>query len=105
MNFGGIFDLEAKEEELNKKRHLTTNENFWNDNKVASLELKKISALEKEINLWKKLDSSRSDCDILIKFFESDEVSLHEVEDELLNLYQQIENHTIFDFTHFTNSN
>ena len=85
MNFGGIFDLKAKEEELNKKRHLTTNENFWNDNKVASLELKKISALEKEINLWKKLDSSKSDCDILIKFFESDEVSLHEVEDELLN--------------------
>ena len=26
-------------------------------------------------------------------------------EDELLNLYLQIENHTIFDFTHFTNSN
>ena len=26
-------------------------------------------------------------------------------EDELLNLYKQIENHTIFDFTHFTNSN
>jgi len=26
-------------------------------------------------------------------------------EEELLNLYQQIENHTIFDFTHFSNSN
>ena len=26
-------------------------------------------------------------------------------EEELLNLYQQIENHTIFDFTHFSNVN
>ena len=26
-------------------------------------------------------------------------------EEELLNLYQQIENHTIFDFTHFSISN
>lgn len=26
-------------------------------------------------------------------------------EEELLNLYQQIENYTIFDLNHFTNSN
>ena len=26
-------------------------------------------------------------------------------EEELLNLYQQIENHTIFDLNHFMNSN
>ena len=35
MNFGGTFDLKAKEKELNKKRHLTTDENFWNDNELA----------------------------------------------------------------------
>ena len=42
-------------------RQLTTDENFWNDNKTASVQLKKISLLEKEINLWSGIDTIVND--------------------------------------------
>ena len=72
-------------------RQLTTDEKFWSDNKAASFQLKKISILEKEINLWKKLDSSKSDYGILIEFFELGEVSLDEVKNELSNFVKLVE--------------
>ena len=72
-------------------RQLTTDEKFWSDNKAASFQLKKISILEKEINLWKKLDSSKSDYGVLIEFFESGEVSLDEVKNELSNFVELVE--------------
>ena len=72
-------------------RQLTTDEKFWSDNKAASFQLKKISILEKEINLWKKLDSSKSDYGVLIEFCESGEVSLDEVKNELSNFVELVE--------------
>ena len=72
-------------------RQLTTDEKFWSDNKAASFQLKKISILEKEINLWKKLDSSKSDYGVLIEFFELGEVSLDEVKNELSNFVELVE--------------
>ena len=38
-------------------RELSTASDFWNDNAAASSVLKKISLLEKEIDLWKDLGS------------------------------------------------
>ena len=49
-------------------RHLTTDENFWNDNIAASSQLKKISLLEKEINAWSRIDSIVNDFNILVEF-------------------------------------
>ena len=67
-------------------RQLTTDQNFWDDNQSASKQLKKISILEKEINLWKKIDTSLNDFNILIEFYESDDVSIEEVKNELENV-------------------
>ena len=67
-------------------RQLTTDHNFWDDNQSASKQLKKISILEKEINLWKKIDTSLNDFNILIEFYESDDVSIEEVKNELENV-------------------
>ena len=67
-------------------RQLTTDQNFWDDNQSASKQLKKISILEKEINLWKKFDTSLNDCNILIEFYESGDVSIEEVKNELENV-------------------
>ena len=67
-------------------RQLTTVQNFWDDNQSASKQLKKISILEKEINLWKKIDTSLNDFNILIEFYESDDVSIEEVKNELENV-------------------
>ena len=67
-------------------RQLTSDQNFWDDNQAASKQLKKISILEKEINLWKKIDTSLNDCNILIEFYESGDVSIEEVKNELENV-------------------
>jgi len=98
LNFGGIFDLQSKNEELIKMRQLTTDENFWNDNKTASVQLKKISLLEKEINLWSGIDTIVNDFNILVEFYHSGDIEIEEVSNELtkfIDLVDDLELKTI----------
>ncbi|MBK53956.1 MAG: peptide chain release factor 2 [Candidatus Marinimicrobia bacterium] len=98
MIFGGIFDLQSKNEKLIKMRQLTTDENFWNDNKTASSQLKKISLLEKEINVWSEIDSIANDFNILIDFYDSGDIKIDEVSNELnkfIDLVDELELKTI----------
>ena len=79
-------------------RQLTTDENFWNDNKTASSQLKKISLLEKEINLWSEIDSIANDFNILIEFYNSGDIEINEVSNELtkfIDLVDDLELKTI----------
>ena len=72
-------------------RQLTTDENFWNNNKAASTQLKKISLLEKEINMWSKIDSSLNDFNILVDFYESGDIEFDEIYSELVKFVDQVE--------------
>ena len=79
-------------------RQLTTDENFWNDNKTASSQLKKISLLEKEINVWSEIDSIANDFNILIEFYNSGDIEINEVSNELtkfIDLVDDLELKTI----------
>ena len=79
-------------------RQLTTDENFWNDNKTASSQLKKISLLEKEINVWSEIDSIANDFNILIDFYDSGDIEINEVSNELtkfIDLVDDLELKTI----------
>ena len=79
-------------------RQLTTDENFWNDNKTASSQLKKISLLEKEINVWNEIDSIVNDFNILIEFYDSGDIEINEVSNELtkfIDLVDDLELKTI----------
>ncbi len=79
-------------------RQLTTDENFWNDNKTASSQLKKISLLEKEINVWSEIDSIANDFNILIDFYDSGDIKIDEVSNELnkfIDLVDELELKTI----------
>jgi peptide chain release factor 2 len=71
-------------------RQRTSDQNFWNDNQSASLHLKKISILEKEITLWKQIDRSLNDVNVLIEFCESGDVSIEELETELKNFVDSV---------------
>ena len=71
-------------------RQRTSDQNFWNDNQSASLHLKKISILEKEISLWKQIDRSLNDVNVLIEFCESGDVSIEELETELKNFVDSV---------------
>ena len=79
-------------------RQLTTDENFWSNNKKASSHLKKISILEKEIKAWSSIDSLLSDFNILIEFYESGDIEIDEINSELIkfvNFVQDLELKTI----------
>ena len=79
-------------------RQLTTDENFWNDNKTASSQLKKISLIEKEISVWNKIDSIANDFNILIEFYDSGDIEIDEVSNELtkfIDLVDDLELKTI----------
>lgn len=62
-NFGGIFDLETKEAELQVLEQDSTSEDFWNDNDKAQSVLKKIRTLKYWIETWGELNSSVHDID------------------------------------------
>ena len=70
---GGIFDFDSKDPILAKLRKKSTVEDFWTDNNKASAILKKISIIEKELELWKELERRHSDLEVLFEFAESDE--------------------------------
>ena len=79
-------------------RQVTTDKNFWTDNKAASSQLKKISLLEKEINVWLKIDTLLNDFNILVEFYESGDIEIDEINSELkvfVNLVEEIELKTI----------
>ena len=72
-------------------RQLTTDENFWNDNIAASSQLKKISLLEKEINAWSRIDSIVNDFNILVDFYDSGDIEIDEVSNELTKFIDLVE--------------
>ena len=62
---------------------------FWNNNQKASLILKQIARLEKEINLWTDMERRHGDVEILFEFAEEGEASLDEIKTDLSS-YQKI---------------
>ena len=70
-------------------REQSSNPDFWNDNQGASVILKRISRIEKEIALWSDLTRRHDDMEVLFEFVEEGEMGLDEIQNEL-NLYQKI---------------
>ena len=68
---------------IEKMRLKSNKPDFWKDKITASALLKKISILEKEVNLWKTLDSAKNDMEVLLEFAESGDVTLKEVSVDL----------------------
>ncbi len=92
MNYGGIFDFESKESILAKLRKESIASDFWNDSNKASSTLKKISLIEKELELWQDFERRHGDLEVLFEFAESDEESESEINVELSEYETAIEN-------------
>ena len=86
---GGIFDFESLNESLDKLRLKSSGSNFWNDNKKATLILKKISQYEREIELWDDLQKRNDDLEILFEFANEGENVLDELDNELI-MYEDL---------------
>ena len=89
MNYGGIFDLDSIQLQLDKLRQQSVTPAFWDDSTKASSILKKIALHEKEIKLWNDLERRHGDLEVLLEFAEEGEASLEEVAVEL-DAYQAI---------------
>lgn len=83
MICGGIFDFDSKESTIDNLRKKSTAEDFWADSKKASAILKKISIIEKELQLWSNLERRHGDLKVLFEFAETDASSMNDIEDEL----------------------
>jgi len=83
LKFGGIFDLESKIKSIEKLKTLTLSEHFWNNNESAATTLKKISNIEKDIQMWEDLNQKHGDLEVLIEFMDAGESTPKEVESEL----------------------
>ena len=73
MNYGGIFDFESKESILAKLQKESLAADFWDNSDKASSILKKISLIEKELELWQDFERRHGDLEVLFEFAESDE--------------------------------
>ncbi len=73
MIFGGIFDLSSLEANLSELKEKTIREDFWNNASTAQSTLKRISIIEKELELWDGSQRKRDDCEVLFTFLEEEE--------------------------------
>jgi peptide chain release factor 2 len=92
MNYGGIFDFESKESILAKLRKESLATDFWDNSNKASSILKKISLIEKELELWQDLERRHGDLEVLFEFAESEEASESDIVLELLEYETAIGN-------------
>ena len=62
---------------------------MWNDNKKASIILRNISRIEKEIQNWTNIENKQSDVEVLFEFYSEGEISIEEIYNEV-NQYNKI---------------
>jgi len=95
VNFGSTFDLPALNSNLSKLQKQSSAEDFWNDSATAQKVLKKISIIEKEINLWESAQSNRDDAETHLELLDEedaiDSAHLKEAEDELARFTKTID--------------
>ncbi|MBT3945966.1 MAG: peptide chain release factor 2 [Candidatus Marinimicrobia bacterium] len=88
---GGIFDLESRSKTLETLRVKSAAPEFWNDTQGASAILKRISRIEKEIELWSDLTRRHDDMEVLFEFADEGEAGLGEVQKELKQYHKIID--------------
>lgn len=72
MNFGGFFDIEAKESEIKELQEISEKEGFWDDPANAQSIMQKISGLKDWIDDWKNSNSKIDDANALLELAEED---------------------------------
>ncbi|MDP6578858.1 MAG: peptide chain release factor 2 [Candidatus Marinimicrobia bacterium] len=92
-NLRGIFDLTSLEDKLSQLRAQTVAGDFWDNTSSAQTILKKISMIEKELELWNGAQRKKDDCEVLLTFLEEEEdsASRSEFQSELDELQKTVD--------------
>ena len=82
MRWGGIFDIESKNIEIEEEEIKTQAPDFWDDPKKAEEKLKYITSLKNWTTAYKKIINEFNDLTVLIDFFNQKEASEEEISEQ-----------------------
>ena len=91
IRFGGIFDVGSLLDSIVDLKKQSVNPKFWENRNKASGILKKISTVEKEVELWGKIKNKKNDIEVLFEFFDQGEINIEEIYLEVKNFNDIIE--------------
>ena len=91
IRFGGIFDVDSLLNSIVDLKKQSVNPKFWENRNKASGILKKISTVEKEVELWEKIRNKKNDIEVLFEFFDQGEINIEEIYLEVKNFNDIIE--------------
>ena len=82
--YGGVFDIEKKQNLIKEKDTLTQKTDFWNDTKKAEKLLKEIASLKDVVAEYNKVNAALEDLKVLKEFFDAGEASQQELDENIL---------------------
>ena len=91
IRFGGILDVDSLLNSIVDLKKQSVNPKFWENRNKASGILKKISTVEKEVELWEKIKNKKNDIEVLFEFFDQGEINIEEIYLEVKNFNDIIE--------------
>ena len=87
----GIFDVGALLSSISGLKKQSIDPKFWDNKNKASRILKKIVRVEKEVELWEKIENKKNDIEVLFEFFDEGEINIEEIYLEVKNFNNSIE--------------
>lgn len=94
MRWGGIFDIENKNIEIEEEEIKTQSPDFWDDPKKAEKKLKYITSLKNWTTAYEKINNEFNDLTVIIDFFNQKEATEEEVFEQYnitINLIEELE--------------
>ena len=91
IHSGGTFDVDSLLNSIVDLKKQSVNPKFWENRNKASGILKKISTVEKEVELWEKIKNKKNDIEVLFEFFDQGEINIEEIYLEVKNFNDIIE--------------
>jgi peptide chain release factor 2 len=74
-NYGAIFDIDKKNEEINKLEQKTLADNFWLDNEKAQEIIRQINSIKEWTETWEECKALLDDVQILYELYQEEEAS------------------------------
>jgi len=88
---GGFFDAPKKRAELENLEKQISEPDFWNDSEKAQKVVQERSRIERALQGQEKFETAISDAEILVEFAETDENSVRELNDLIVNLESEVD--------------
>ena len=90
---GGIFDIDAKKETIQRLEKQSSEPDFWNENEKAQAILKELTKLREWTESWEEVDSKRNELSLLLDLAneEKDDETFAEVSSGLEKLEKAID--------------